>query len=603
MKADKVQGLGSALYRQSVKPYKRGYAGSTIVFGLDTEYRVGEDSNRLYTWQLSLNKEHTIIRYDPLDWQKLYDACMGLLKEADIKVKHIRTLCCATFFSTAEAQWLDVANSRIEIFGTHQVNYRCQVTPFRSIYLFDVSTFFVGQPLATVATTFGLSKCDYDIKNLTEAEIYNCDFVDYAKNDAFITGEIVRRLRYTEYKSSGVDILLTKTPANTASAEFRRAYLKRAIKQEWVGLRRRVLYATWGGRKECFYRGEKSLVYEYDAKSFYPNIVRLLQVLPLEQDWHSTCDMTEWLEAKGGIGEVIFSFPPTTHKPCLPVLIEIPGPDDDIDHDKVCFPLEGISHCTTFEVQEAKNLGATLQLVKGFYYTGGVDWLARYMTSLVNKREASQDSVEKELLKSKAVAVIGKLTQKREVYDINDLYDYEKLTGVPTDISAGVLGLPIKTEVLTGSLFYPEWYAVILGKARANIAKVAIDMDALQIATDAVFTETYKGTEFVYGGIVYRLEAVGDYVAYRQGLYRSAETLHYHGTTREIGERVLQAFLKDTSDITYSRTRITSIREHTRSRLKLGQVRQLPDQHLALGYDGKRILLANGETTPLKGRA
>lgn len=589
MKRDRLDELGSKAYIQGLKSYKGRQHHHAVIFGLDTEYFTKDDRhNILLTWQLSLDKEHTELFTDTLCWESLYDASVVMLKKAGYKLSDISLLVYAVYFSTAEVQWLDIDNAKMELFGSHQGNFRQKSSvKKRDMYIFDLSVWFPALGLGQVANSFKLHKLEYDVTNLTPESLNDPDFVKYAKNDAYITGEILRKLRQTEIKSSHVDVLMSKTPASTASCDFRLNYLPEAIQQHNTNLRRYALMASWGGRKECFFRGHKPLVYEYDAKHFYPSVVQSMQLLPLQGDWHITAELDTWLSAKGGFGTVYFKFPTETHKPNLPVPVG----------DRICYPLEGFSDCTNFEANVAVQQNAELTLIKGYYYNTGVTWLADYMTALVKARDETKDLVLDLLLKLKSVSIIGKLTQKRLDYDLNEIRQHSMETGIPSYVLLNTLGLPFKKKVSTGSCYYPEWFTLVLGKARAIIARLAIETNAIQIATDAVFTEQYRGSNFNFDGITFRIEAAGDYVAYRSGLYRCADKLRYHGANKNVASKILAEFLPN-DYVKYNTRRIISLKMAMWTGKQYGSNYKQP-QTVSLSFDGKRILLDSGDTLPL----
>lgn len=588
MRNDKLQLLGSEVYRQALRPYKGRIHQHAIIFGLDTEYySIKLEDNRLLCWQLSLNGYKAKLFTNKLNWDVLYSESVKMLKDAGYKLKDITVMIYAVYFSTAEGQWFDLTDTNIELHSAHQANLRYKATSRRSMYMYDVSNWFPGKKLKDVAKSFGLNKYDYDVTNLTPNNLKDPLFLDYALNDAHIIGEILARLRQKEIDNSGMDILLTKTPASTAGAEFRHKYIKKPVYQNNCCLRRRALLASWGGRKESFYYGEEPLIYGYDAKHYYPSIVLKLPYLPLQKDWRSTIDLDTWLNAVGGFGDIWFKFPNTCLMPCIPVP----------DKNRIIFPLEGFAHCSSFEAKLAIQQGAEIHLHKGYYFNSGVNWLQEYMQGLVNIRDITEDAIIDLLTKMKANSIIGKFSQKCLDYDINDIRKLTNSTGIPTNILLNTINLPIKRKLKTGSLFQPEWYCIILGLSRAIIGKLAIECNALQIATDAVYTRNYMGTEFIFEDIRFVLEKMGDYVSYRPGLYRCGDKLKYQGASKDIASKILEHF-NPLANTEYQSRRIVSIKQSYYSGKKYGSNVNMK-RRVNLSFDEKRILLDTGETLPL----
>jgi len=198
----------------------------------------------------------------------------------------------------------------------------------------------------------------------------------------------------------------------------------------------------------------------------------------------------------------------------------------------------------------------------------------------------------------KANSIIGKMTQKQSHYDTNDLIRFAKEVELPVEILANTLGLEadVKKKLSTGTLFYPEWYCLILGMARAIMAKAIIKTAALQVATDAVFTETDFGDTFDIEGIPFVKQAAGDYVAYRAGLYRHGSDYRYHGGDRKIGKEALAMFLPSTSVLKYEADRIVSLRQALHGQTLGSQYKVA--RSLSLEWDHKRRLTTDGYSTP-----
>jgi len=608
MLRNKVQELGIGLFQQSLEPYRRKPRSKVVIFGLDTEYRyVSKEtatgnqtagSKELVCWQLSLNAEHISVYPGELSWETLYDRARELLKAAGHKLTEVNSIYFAVFFAQAECQWLDWLAGNIELYGSGRMNLRYAMPNKRhTLYIYDVSNFFVGQSLKMAAPAFGLSKLDYDVSDLQPDSLNDAAFVEYARNDAYIVGEILRQLRQRELDNTGIDILNTRTPAGTAAADFRHRFIDAKYGQRNCHLRRRNLWASWGGRKECFFRGTKPTVYEYDAAGCYPSAAFNLHILPLEDDWQYTVNLKRWLSAKGGFGSVRFQFPADCQYPCLPVAVK---------HEssyRVYFPSDGVSDCTTWEAEAAIEMGAKVWLRQGYYYNSGQSWLSEYLKLLIDERKETGDSVLKTLLKLKSNSIIGKLTQKRLNYDVNELVKYAKDNDLPLEWVANMRGLetdgglPIKKKLSVGNLFYPEWNTLILGKARAIMAKAIHKTEALQVMTDAVVTEKDLGECFEIEGMRFERKYSGDYLAYRAGLYRIAGEYRYSGADRgtSVVKHALDKFM-DVPEWTYTTKRFVTARQAIHGD-ELGREYE-QERTVSLAYDDKRFLLPDGSTRP-----
>jgi len=624
-----VQSLGSSIYGAGIHPYTARTLKHAAIFGLDTEWYQGSDGhNRFLCWQLSLNETTTQIYLADLSWEALYSESIAMLKSNNIRLTDVTTMVYAVYLATAEAQWLlgsglPDSKTRIESFGAHRLHIRYRARSHRNMVLFDLSN-WTGEnndkSLAAMARTFGLEKQSYDVSSLTPDSLADPVFCEYAANDATVVGEILRRLRDKIISDTGIDILLSKTPASTAANHFRAQYIPRTqigtrevnvkrkdgstrhgtrrvyaqVQQRNSCARRYALMASHGGRKEMMYRGELSNCYEYDAVSAYPSSVMLLDVLPLEDDIKSTADMKTWLKAKGGWGCVRFTFPSDTMHPCLPV---------ETEGKQTVFPLHGWSYCTTFQVRVAIEMGADIWLQKGYYYNSGVNWLAEYERTLTDKRYATNDPAMQGIYKMMANSIIGKLTQKVHEYDLNDIVRVSRENGIPVEVLKGIANLEsmgVKRKVATGSLFMPEWNTLILGWFAANVSSLAAQCNAVQIATDAVFTTEYRGERFEHRGILYKLEEQGPYVAVRPGFYQIDNKIKHHAAPRSIAPEVFAAFLRGEDTVHYQRTRIVSLKQAMNAPgLTMGETSIIPAR-VNLGFDGKRVLHSDGTTEPLR---
>ncbi len=619
-----IQALGGDVFTAPVRPCTLRERGHVVELGLDTEWFTNiAGENELISWSTNLDNFRERFTTEPFSWEALFETAKFLCKKADINVSDLSLFNFYVYFLTAEGQWLDLTETEIFLVSSHQGSMSHKLSQSRRLQLFDVSTWFPHHSLAEVARYFGYEKMEYDVAKLTPDSVKDPLFFAYNLKDAWLTNEIGKKLRGLVLADSGTDILYTRTPASDASVEFRASYIPRELvkldpiktidkttgeilnvkkkdgtirkrkvyrnlKQPPSIIRRDALRASMGGRKECFFQGSKDNVFDYDASSFYPSIVKQMEILPLQDDWRSTCDLNTWLNAKGGFGKVWFKFPEQVKKPSL------------LSHtdSKIVAGSEGITNTTTFEVRYAIEQGAEIHLFKGWYYNTGVDWLAKYEESLVDRREATDNPALQQIYKAKAVGIIGKLTQKIKDYDLNEVMKYAKETGLDPQAVYGLGGIPIKQKIKTGSLFIPEWYALILGAARANVARASDLADALQISTDGICTEQYMGTSFQVDGITYRLEGVGDYVAYRSGLYRIGEKLVYHGASKEVANKILTTYNPLAGYYSYTEKRIVALKESFTTGSRYGSTK-LRKKRVSLSFDGKRRLNPDGTTEPI----
>lgn len=579
--------LGKRAYFQSLKPYRTKTVDSVAIFGLDSEYvpKIGERSEFI-CWQLASEHKVSLLTSE--------FSLKNLYREACLVCPYAKTMIFAVFFSIAEIQFLDLADWQL---SEYKGKYRLRQTyKGRTFIIMDLYDWYPKQSLAKVSKLWGLEKQDYPIGEKVEAiaagkstiaELMGDPvFVEYAKNDAVLCQKICTRMR-EYFLGFGVDIILSMTPAQTSAFMFR-SMLTVIIDQHNTSLRKLALKCCWGGRMECIFRGEKNEVYEYDATGHHPSSVIALNIMPAEKDWKKANSLKQWLSGISGLGKVYFKFPNGELYPCLPVF----------HADTLIFPLEDVSYCSVSEARLALKMGASLILLEGYFYTSGTSILAEYLKGLQDKRNVSGDAAYRQLLKLLSNSIIGKFFQKRSGIDLAKVQKYADEHKIPYEQVLHIAGLDFgQEEMSVGSCFYPEWYGLILGYARATISDMARTYRSVVISSDSFITEQYLGASLKKDGIEYNLKASGDYVGYRTRFYRVGEKIAHHAVHNRIaGKEVLNRFRSD-GEFRYHYERLVHLKEAWRLKTAFGS-RLLRNMSVGLGFDYKRRLLEDGSTVP-----
>ncbi|PKK89042.1 MAG: hypothetical protein CVV62_01585 [Tenericutes bacterium HGW-Tenericutes-7] len=314
-------------------------------------------------------------------------------------------------------------------------------------------------------------------------------------------------------------------------------------------------------------------------------------MFPLEKDWRRASNLNQWLKGVSGLGKVYFKFPRDELYPCLPIF----------HRNSLIFPLEGTSNCTISEVKLAKELGAKLILLDGYFYTEGTEVLSEYLQMLQSIRNKSGDPAQRQLLKLLSNSIIGKFFQKNLGINLQEVQKYAWEHQVPFEEALKLEGVNFGDgEVTVGSCFYPEWYALILGYARASISRIARKHQALIISSDSFVSVDELAPEFSQEGITYRLKDSGKLVSYRTRFYRVGQKLAHHAVhNREAGREVLKNFLEDES-FRYSYQRIMHLKESWRDKKPFGCRVLKPNMSVSLRFDHKRRLLEDGTTVAWK---
>ena len=478
-------------------------------------------------------------------------------------------------------------------------NVKTRMSNGRSLMVFDLFPFFLTS-LAKVAESFGLRKLDFPTSHITAASLDDVRFREYAVNDAVLCEKIATGFRELILQEYGVDILLTKTPANTAMSAYRINYVTEDLGQDWVEVRRMGLLCSWGGNNQAFVRGEFHGDFEeWDAVSMYPSAAIQIGEFPVTGSWKRSRTLEENLEAKGGIAVVDFEFPLDCQYPCLPVFAQ----------GKLCYPTAGRSYCTNYELRLARELGATIQFVKGYHFHEGDSSLAKFIKSLMSlKSRASRlgDKPKRNMAKLLMNAIIGKFTQKRRVIPLEE---WKRIAGemdIPVGDAMSIWGFPVKHKVLLGSGFMPEWNTLILGYSRTVMAKGYRRYRALLGTTDSMIIEAPGKEVIEIDGIKFKREYQADKVhILRTRLY----ACYLHGELVKVAEHGLIQSKRDAAQsiaqgvngvkaVTYEYRRPIKLREAWRRGLEFGHFLQSL-RTSQLSWDNKRRLRPDGTSRPL----
>ncbi|MFW6046659.1 MAG: DNA polymerase [Candidatus Woesearchaeota archaeon] len=527
------------LYKSDLKKSKKHSLMKALIVGFDTEY--DSKTNELYSIQLSIKGHKYFFDYrdKKLDFDKLYKHTIDICKEHNINYgeDHVSSFIYSAFFSIAEGQHLAYNKSEIEIIEYGQGNYDFCYSPNtgQTMRILDLQVWFRGSSLAKVAKKFGYKKLDnrtdkFDITKVTRETVDIPEFREYAIHDPYLTENILRDLRKEFWNLWEIDILRMRTPAASSMHLFKRDYLKENIEMKNTKIRRLSLLCSWGGNNQCFKRGDynfsgtKKLFYEYDAVSMYPNACLQLKKLPRQEDWKLCRNLKAFTDPVniGGICKIGFEFPDEIDYPCLPVFYE----------GKLIYPLKAKEcYCTLEEVKLALEMDCKIKFFHGFIYEDGITDLPDYLKMLLEKKSdmtKTGDLIRRTLYKLMMNSIIGKFTQKVNKYNINDfkiwaeglevpIYTLMNTHNVDKSIARHLLiqaknegeitlkefgkyltnyelfvkdfGEPVRKSLSLGSGYYPEWNTLILGYARATLARAFWEKGAYVGTTDSFITD------------------------------------------------------------------------------------------------------------------
>ncbi len=521
-----VQALGKEPYFKKVQPYTKGVSQNAVIVGFDTEFT---KDRRLVSVQFSYNGNTRLFpAYGNIDNKLFLKWLFTFLHDNKVKVKN-KSIYLICYWSLAELQHLDLVQDNIQIFE-NPFTYTLKIRATNcNIWILDL---FVWEQsgLDKFAKSFGLAKkeCPIDKNNVTFESLDNPAFEEYAVYDAYLTEYIQNNLRERFNELFDVDILYTKSPAQTSGAIYRKHYLKQVLTcAEDTAIRREALLSAWGGTALAFSRGNfKGTFYYYDGKSMYPNSAILLKSLPTQDNWQQIHDIEEIVrdDRLHGFGHFTFQYPEYHNYPCLPVV--------PTHHSKMIFPLNGNSHCTFEEIRLAHKQGANIQITDGYAYgynkRHGDTSLAEYESWLMeqkNEAEKEDNKVDRFIYKLMGNAIIGKTMQHIITDDINEKLNY--LKNVPKELRRNLDIPTLNKEINLGALFMPEWFSLITGYARATNAEAFQLTNALNGVTDSLITTTDLGESFTVNGILYVKKGTYDnFIAVRSKVYVLEDSTH-----------------------------------------------------------------------------
>lgn len=583
-----IEELGDAAIVARVSPRKRPRVESAPVLGLDTEY--DSRTHQLISIQLSNGRESSFTPLVSLSVDRLaYEArrMIGADPPAVILV---------SFFSIAELQHLPVLEEAVELlpFGVSlDVVFESSRHALR-LRIFDLARFFPGASLATAAKSYGLRKLEADREKVTRRSARSARFRRYAMHDAWLCYELARLIR-EGFAPDGVDPLSEGSPAAAAAAAFR-ANLGRALKVPSPRVRRMGMGACWGGRAEALERGRFKHLWEHDIVSAYPSAAIALRAFPERQHWRSLCRWSDARGALGGLGRFRFTFPSETLYPMLPVWTR----------RLHIYPLCGETFCTLAEIEIARSMGARVSIIEAFYYKRGNLTLNDYLEKVVAERSASKDPVRRSALKMLANALIGKLAQRVVGAEPNALLELARRKGVDLPKVARMtreeclaLGIPLRIKL--GSVFIPEWNALITGSVRAALGQAISSREAVYASTDCIWTRSDRPPESTPGS---RWDTVrhGPAIVARTRLARMGDHVAHHSIwSREAGERILDD-MDGGEPLAYTIERPIKFTESLTKGIKYGTWIE-EERHGRADWDGKRRLASDGTSVPWESAA
>ena len=540
---NEIDRIGNVAYFQSLKHQKRqGRFKNALTGAIDMEY----DKEGLISVQIGIKNREFIFYYDEdfdgnnfyiKDLNILIKKCLDTMQFYYKSHKRYRHLFLASYWSTAELSqiknfWED---SRVRNVSQSLMNISFNIHPKTfNVTILDIFHFFSDlktkrKDLDTIAKLYGLEgKISLErFKGKSEEywkkhmrELLNIDknlFERYALQDIRITKQLIEKHRNRVFNETGIDIYNQKTNGSIAISFFRQ---NKMAEGEIFGnrntkSRRFILKCSHGAVMCALKRGWVKQVYENDFSGFYTRTSVNTKLLPKsEKDIIFTNDLDEILDnAYDGWTEVYFKFPKKFKYPTLPVQEYHPYLKKP---SMILFPRCGISFCTVSEIRTALDFGAEIDLLGGYYYNEGTDSWSEFAEEQMKLREEAQknnDEIGSAIHKNMPNAAVGKLFQHKGGFDIENtkliskflkcdlknviennlsISNIDSLINYTTDKTELKLLKKIKKNgtndnVRIGVAWLPEWWSIILGRARAVLWWVVnkYGTDPVHLSTDS----------------------------------------------------------------------------------------------------------------------
>jgi hypothetical protein len=580
-----IRELGSGAYARVIEPLKRMSLFDGLILGFDTEYE--SKGSRPVCFQLSDGGARGVLRPGRVTVEKLGAECVRTFgsKPGD----EVYLVC---FFSIAELQFLPVKGGSFNMREYGSGSLDCSFFDEEheiTLHVFDVARFFERQGLAAVAEAFGLQKLEWNRKKVTRADLRSKNFREYALHDAWLCARIMQHLR-TTFEPWSVDPIREKTAASCASSVFRRGWVSKTIGCENDRARTAGMRACWGGRAEAFARGSFAHLTELDLSSAYPRAAIALGILPTLASWKECRSLRSLDRLKHGLAHVRFRWPKDELYPSLPMIL----PEAQV------YVLEGQEWVTFDEVRAALDAGCHVEIVEAWGYSKGTTILRDYMQEMLERREKAKGA-ERVAYKLLANALIGKFAQRVSDIDIEEMRKAAETAGVPMDdlgrMSREELeALGVTAKIRVGSVFMPEWNALITGHVRARLGVLIRNTEAVYAATDAVWTA--KPPSRLPSDLQVKRAGPAIIARTRFGVIfddpKSPHVAHHSVWTRQAGLRVLKDL--DGPPKKYALRRPIKLRESMRAGRRFGEWVQ--EFRIADAFwDNKRELLPDGKST------
>lgn len=516
MKDKEIQAVRHAAMRARIKKRVTVPNAATFLLGFDSEYIPGVVSdeeireNEPLSYQLHDGQHGHFI---PLTGKlKLSDLTAALLEIREAREPQSNHVALCAWFAQAELSILENDLDAVVLHqggGNYGLRWTLHFSKRRKVTftIYDLQA-LLGGSLAKAAPLVGMQKLDWDHETTTRASLKDAKFREYAVNDAEICVRLAHEIHREFSLSWGMNPFEMQSRGQLASSMFRHHYLTDELMQPHPNVRELALrgYRGSGDYGGCWARGvltapEGKVWAEFDAVGAYPAACESLDILPTRRDWRNwrAEDHGEAFPATG-LYRAQVTWPEGEVRRTLLAIVP-----DGKGGEKFDYPRQAVDVWSGFELQAARELGAHVRIVAGWYYETGLDALPVFQGHMRRKRAKAaaegKDAVAA-MYKGLGNTLIGKLGQHRPQIGYALAWDEDR--GAADFTSAA------KQYSSLGSVYAPEWWCLIVGKARAAMMHAIAEREAVHAQVDAVLILVDEGLEeFEAGGLTFRRKASG----------------------------------------------------------------------------------------------
>lgn len=433
------------------------------------------------------------------------------------------------------------------------------------------------------------------------------DFKEYAMQDARIQFLITKKIIEMHQQE---DVSHSITPASFTAKIFKRKFLYDRLFLDRNPEILKLIWSTYhGARFESIGRGFFERKNMYDINSLYPYAMKT-SPLNFSNTPYTKKSLNDVEHGSVGFCRVNFKYNDDEMYPCLPVASE-----------KLVFPLQGTSYCTTFELMNAlkQNVEIKNSIIYGFdpsdkdidhplskfvdYKYAEKQMLSHEISSLekenndYNLEELQRLYAEYLKVKLQLNSLYGKFAQRNIIFDLESEKNIE----------------------IAGAMFKPDFASLITGLSRSIIHNYMRQYDSIYCDTDSIITSKSFDDSDRLGDLRKEYSDL-DFIIVRSKLYFGVQddvvkkaAKHGFRIDKESAYRLLKS-REDAVDIDYEYSRMTKAMESLKStRLSHSLPRKwvIDNFKISLDEDGKRsfnehlvtasdLLTRNTLSTPLQ---